>query len=213
VREEPFESAPSAGIAPTRTLRQPCSSTAARRFPTNLGGLAEELDGLLATIRYTQRGTPQSGGGPPFSIESHMGDAMSILDAFGIDRAWVVGHSWGAHLGLHLLVDRPDRILGFVGVAVLGAVNVFAEADANMRRGLALEEVARIEASRSFPSGSDRRPRPERTPRSWPISSAELSCRACRRCGSVHGDRDPIAGFPNFPVVRHHAILGRHVTT
>jgi pimeloyl-ACP methyl ester carboxylesterase len=34
-------------------------------------GLAKELDGRFATIRYTQRGTPPSFGPPPYSIETN----------------------------------------------------------------------------------------------------------------------------------------------
>jgi pimeloyl-ACP methyl ester carboxylesterase len=113
--------------------------------PDYLEGLAAEFADLFATIRYTQRGTPPSAGGPPFSIESHMDDAVAILDAFAIEQAWVVGHSWGGHLGLHLLVAHPERIRGFVGIAALGAVNIFAEQDANLRRGLTPAQVARVE--------------------------------------------------------------------
>ena len=35
-----------------------------------------------------------------------------MLDAFGIERAWAIGHSWGGHLALHLLVTHPERLHG-----------------------------------------------------------------------------------------------------
>ena len=115
--------------------------------PDYLDGLAAELDGLFTTYRYTQRGTPPSGGGPPFTVEQHMADAISVLEAFGIERAWAVGHSWGGHLGLHLLVAYPDRLLGVVAVDPLGAYSdVVAEQDANVRRRLHPEHVARLDA-------------------------------------------------------------------
>jgi len=63
--------------------------------------LAAELGELFATIRYTQRGTPPSAVGPPYSIESHVADALSVLDHFGIERAWAVGHS-NRSLAVHL---------------------------------------------------------------------------------------------------------------
>jgi pimeloyl-ACP methyl ester carboxylesterase len=50
--------------------------------PDYLDGLADELGGLFTTYRYTQRGTPPSEGGPPFTVEQHMADALSVLDAF-----------------------------------------------------------------------------------------------------------------------------------
>jgi proline iminopeptidase len=89
--------------------------------PDYMGPCALELDGLFSTIRYTQRGTPPSTGGPPFSIESHVSDALAVLDALAVDRAWAVGHSWGGHLALHLLVNHPDRLLGVVCIDPLGA--------------------------------------------------------------------------------------------
>ena len=115
-------------------------------IPDYLDGLAVELGDLFTTYRYTQRGTPPSGGGPPFTIEAHMEDALAVLDAFGIERAWAVGHSWGGHLALHLLVAHPDRLLGVVAVDTLGAFpKTFPELDANLRRGLTPEQAARVD--------------------------------------------------------------------
>lgn len=111
-----------------------------------MDGCARELDGLVRTIRYQQRGTFPSVSGPPYSIEAHVGDALAVLDFFEIDCAWVVGHSWGGHLALHLAVNYPERLLGIVAVAAVGAYSdVFAEQEAAMRRDLDPEQVQRIE--------------------------------------------------------------------
>ena len=111
-----------------------------------MDGCVRELDGLLHTIRYQQRGTHPSEADPPYTIEAHVADAVAVLDWFGIDRAWAIGHSWGGHLALHLAVSHPGRLLGVICVDPLGAFNdVFAEQEATMRRGLAAAEVARIE--------------------------------------------------------------------
>ncbi len=75
--------------------------------PDYTASCAEALDGLFSTTRYTQRGTPPSTVGPPYSIESHMSDAIAVLDHFQLDKAWAVGHSWGGHLALHLLISHP----------------------------------------------------------------------------------------------------------
>lgn len=104
--------------------------------PDYLGECAESLDGLFSTMRYTQRGTPPSDGGPPYSVEAHMTDALTVLDHFGIDRAWAIGHSWGGHLALHLLVAHPERLLGVLCIDPLGAdPRVFPEQDANFGAG------------------------------------------------------------------------------
>jgi pimeloyl-ACP methyl ester carboxylesterase len=114
--------------------------------PDYLGPLAAELAPLLTTYRYTQRGTSPSTGGPPYTVEAHVGDARAVLDAFEIPQAWAVGHSWGGHLALHLAVANPDRLLGVIAVAPLGAYgDVFAEQDANLRRRLTPEAVARLD--------------------------------------------------------------------
>jgi pimeloyl-ACP methyl ester carboxylesterase len=115
-------------------------------WPDYTEGLAAELAGCLRTHRYTQRGARPSTAGGPYTIEAHTDDAIAVLDHFEIERAWVVGHSWGGHLALHLMVARPDRLLGVVCIDALGAFDrVFAEFGANLRRTLSPAEVARIE--------------------------------------------------------------------
>lgn len=111
-----------------------------------LDGLAAELAPLFTTYRYTQRGTLPSGGDPPYGIEAHVADAVAVLDAFEIQRAWVVGHSWGGHLALHVAVAHPERLLGLVCIDPIGAyADVFGDLDATLRRGLAPETVARLD--------------------------------------------------------------------
>ena len=113
-------------------------------IPDYLGPCALELEGLFATLRYTQRGVRPSTVGGPYSIESHMDDALVVLDARGVERAWAIGHSWGGHLALHLLVAHPERLLGVVAVDPLGAFDVFAEQDRRMRQRLSGEQIARV---------------------------------------------------------------------
>jgi len=83
--------------------------------------LAPELDGWRA-IRYQQRGLPPSAETGPFTVEQHVADAVAVLDELGVDRAVVLGHSWGGHLALHLAVAHPGRVAGLVVVDPLGAV-------------------------------------------------------------------------------------------
>jgi proline iminopeptidase len=114
--------------------------------PDYLAECAVVLDGLFATVRYTQRGTPPSEGGPPYTIESHVADAVAVLDSIGIERAWAIGHSWGGHLALHLALAHPQRLLGLLLVDPLGAdAGVFPELDANLRRGLTEAQRTRID--------------------------------------------------------------------
>jgi proline iminopeptidase len=90
-------------------------------LPDYMEGCAAELANLFTTIRYTQRGTLPSTVGGPYTVETHMADALAILDLFGQEKAWAVGHSWGGHLALHLAVAHPHRLYGIVCIDPLGA--------------------------------------------------------------------------------------------
>lgn len=115
-------------------------------LPDYLGGCAGELADVLSTMRYSQRGNPPSTAGGPYAIENHMEDALGVLDAFGIEKAWAVGHSWGGHLALHLAVAHPDRLLGIVCVDTLGASDeVYGDFGANLTRELSPEQLARFQ--------------------------------------------------------------------
>ena len=114
-------------------------------IPDYLGDCAEQLDGLFATIRYTQRGTPPSEAPGPYSIEGHMEDALAVLDRFGLERAWVIGHSWGGHLALHLVVAHPDRVAGVLCINPLGAdLSVFDDHEQALRLTLTPAQIDRI---------------------------------------------------------------------
>ncbi len=113
--------------------------------PDYLGECAEQLDGLFSTIRYTQRGTPPSEAPGPYTIEAHMADALAVLDFFGLERAWAVGHSWGGHLVFHLLVAHPERIAGVLAIDPLGADRtVLDDFEENLGRVLTEAQMSRI---------------------------------------------------------------------
>jgi proline iminopeptidase len=71
-------------------------------------------------ITFQQRGVTPSTTDGPFTIEQNVADAVAVLDARGVERAVVVGHSWGGHLALHLAVAHPDRVAGLVLIDGLG---------------------------------------------------------------------------------------------
>jgi pimeloyl-ACP methyl ester carboxylesterase len=84
--------------------------------------LATELEDAFRVIRYQQRGLAPSTTSGPFDIGRQVADAIAVLDAAGADRAYVIGHSWGGHLAMHLAVRHPGRVLGMVIADPLGAV-------------------------------------------------------------------------------------------
>jgi pimeloyl-ACP methyl ester carboxylesterase len=84
--------------------------------------LAGELDDAFGVIRFQQRGLAPSTTSGPFDVGQHVADAIAVLDAAGAGRAYVIGHSWGGHLAMHLAARHQDRLLGLVMVDPLGAV-------------------------------------------------------------------------------------------
>lgn len=71
-------------------------------------------------IAYSARGYPPSD--IPASDDAYgqniaVGDAIAVLDALGIERAHIVGHSMGAYTALHVGLNHPDRCLS---VSALG---------------------------------------------------------------------------------------------
>ena len=45
-------------------------------------------------------------------------DVMGILDAFGVERARVVGHDWGCALAWQVARQEPERVLAVAGLSV-----------------------------------------------------------------------------------------------
>ncbi len=104
---------------------------------------------MFDTIRYQQRGLEPSSLTGPFTVEAHVADAVAVLDALEIERAWLVGHSWGAHLAMHIAVAHPDRVLGLVLIGMLGALGDGGAA------GLDVTLSARYEAHHGRPLPAD----------------------------------------------------------
>jgi len=88
-----------------------------------------ELEDAYRVIRFQQRGLAPSTADGPFTVERHEADALAVLDVLGIERACVVGSSWGGHLSMHLAADHEERLSGLVPVDPLGALGDGGEAD------------------------------------------------------------------------------------
>lgn len=76
--------------------------------------LADELArmGGYQVIHYGRRG--HGGAGLPADatdIPGQAADVVAILDALGVDKAHVVGHSFGAYIALEVATVAPDRLL------------------------------------------------------------------------------------------------------
>jgi len=68
----------------------------------------------LFVIRYDHRDTGESrsypAGEPGYSLADLAGDAISVLDAYGVRQAHVAGMSMGGWLAQMLALTRPERV-------------------------------------------------------------------------------------------------------
>jgi pimeloyl-ACP methyl ester carboxylesterase len=87
-----------------------------------LRDLADELAEENDVAWYQQRGQAPSAADGPHTVATDVGDARRVLDALGWERAYVVGHSWGGQLALHVAEAMPERLLGVLAVDPLGSV-------------------------------------------------------------------------------------------
>ncbi len=66
-------------------------------------------------IRYRRRGfagsDPHSG---PFSIEEQARDALALVKHLGLERAHVVGHSYGGAIAVQLAIEAPSLVQSLV---------------------------------------------------------------------------------------------------
>jgi pimeloyl-ACP methyl ester carboxylesterase len=47
-----------------------------------------------------------------------VGDVVALIDSLGVDQVFLVAHDWGANVGWHLCMFRPERIKAYVCLSV-----------------------------------------------------------------------------------------------
>lgn len=91
------------------------------------------LHGLASTRRFWDLVVPELSGLPVLALDQRghgdserpdgpydggtvVRDALTALDALGLSRVVVVGHSWGGWTALRLAAEAPERVLAVVAV-------------------------------------------------------------------------------------------------
>lgn len=85
--------------------------------PDYLAPVADIIDDLCLVHRYDQRGTGGSAWEGEHTIARHIQDLVSLLDAWGHDRAVLMGHSFGTDMASHFLLAHPERVAGLIHLA------------------------------------------------------------------------------------------------
>lgn len=78
-------------------------------------GVLESISPSIRTVVVSQRGhgdsdKPATG----YRVEDFAGDVVPALDALGIERAVLAGHSGSCLVVRRVAIDRPDRVAGLV---------------------------------------------------------------------------------------------------
>ena len=156
------------------------------------GGAASPLSGAFrpweahfTVVLWDQRGAGRTfarngaAGCGPLSLERMVCDGVEVceylIQQLGKPRILLVGHSWGAALGIHLLKRRPELFSAFVGTGQL--VNMRLNEEYNYRRFLELagraENGEALEALRGIGAPPFAEPGALRTLREWSNRLAE----------------------------------------
>ena len=110
--------------------------------PTNYGYAVPHLSSTRRVIMFDQLG---HGRGPrhdvPFTLDDAADDAISVLDALGVEQAIIVGYSLGGAVAQTLCHNHPTRCVGLV----LSATSArFAETRRERAEFAALKQSARL---------------------------------------------------------------------
>ncbi len=79
----------------------------------NWRAVQDALDDDRLVVSFDQKGfghSERSAG--DYGPKKHGADVLAVMDALGIARAVVVGHSYGGGVALQALVQAPDRVTG-----------------------------------------------------------------------------------------------------
>jgi non-heme chloroperoxidase len=118
-------------------------------LPAQIRALALDLRGFGDSDR------PPAG----YTIPEMAGDVIAFLDALGVERATLVGHSFGSFVARQAAIAQPDRIdkLVLIGTGYSAANPVTREVQSALRD---LPDPIPVEFAREFQASTAHRPLP-----------------------------------------------------
>ena len=99
------------GRGPEIVLLHGLTANLAFWHPAVVSGLAEEFSITLLDFRGHGRSAIAPSG---YTTRALAGDVVALLDHLGVERARLIGHSYGGAVALHAAVLAPDRVAGLV---------------------------------------------------------------------------------------------------
>jgi pimeloyl-ACP methyl ester carboxylesterase len=137
--------------------------------------------GAHRCITYAARGYPPSdvpGDVASYSQALAVEDAVSVLDAAGVDTAHLVGLSMGGFAALHLVLSHPDRLRSAV-VAGVGYGSQPERREQFRRESLAIadafETLGSARVAETYAVGPARVQLQNRNPEAWSAFAAALA--------------------------------------
>ena len=92
--------------------------------------LMPHLPADVRVLAVTQRGHGGSSRPDDYRYAALAGDVAGFMDALGLPRAVIVGHSMGSLVALRFAIDRPDRTAGLVLLGALPTIKGHPEVQA-----------------------------------------------------------------------------------
>jgi pimeloyl-ACP methyl ester carboxylesterase len=83
------------------------------RFDNREAGRSTRLDGTPSRLAELMRGVKVA---PPYLLADLAADSVGLLDALGVDRAHVVGASFGGMVAQQIAIDFPQRVLSLASI-------------------------------------------------------------------------------------------------
>lgn len=101
------------------------------------GSIADDLERAFRVVAFDFRGMLLSPGPPPATLDGHVEDVVDLLDHLRIDRAHVVGTSFGGEVAVLLAAARPDRVRSLTVITATSHVTPEMSAGGQRLRDLA----------------------------------------------------------------------------
>jgi aminoacrylate hydrolase len=104
-------------------------------------GQVPDLARDFRVIVHDHRGTGRSTHSRiQYSIEQMAGDALTLMDALGLESAHLVGHSTGGAIGQAIALDHPRRLRSLVLSATWGGPDPYFRRLFESRKGVLLSQ-------------------------------------------------------------------------